>query len=420
MTSPLLWIWLAEACRPGTDTWGRLCRAGLSPKWLYEADRGVLAPFLGRRRAALDALCSKDLTEAGRILEACTAADITVVPYDAPEYPDAFRRLLSPPAVLYVRGRADLSSLPLSVSIVGTRDVSAYGERMAFAYADALARAGVAVISGLALGVDAVAHAGTLCAGGVTVAVIASGVDNVYPACHRYLADEICAHGGAIASEYPPGSRPERYRFPERNRLVAALGTAVAVIEGSAASGALITARSAMEQGIPVYALPGRAGDRNAEAAFALFREGAKMLLSPEDLLADFPSAPRGPIPPSPAPEVAPEDGIRRYGVCTASSRVASPAGTPSAQKAEGTEKIPSASSDESEKRSLPTADLGTLSPAAVSLLYAIPEDGSCLPDELSAQADPATLIRLLTVLELAGTIRRMPSGRICRIVALP
>ena len=85
MTSPLLWIWLAQACRPGSDTWGRLCGEDRSPEWLYHAGRDDLAPFLGRRRAALDALCDKDLTEAGRILENCTAAGITVLPYDAPE-----------------------------------------------------------------------------------------------------------------------------------------------------------------------------------------------------------------------------------------------------------------------------------------------------------------------------------------------
>lgn len=417
MTSPLLWIWLAQACRPGSDTWGRLCGEDRSPEWLYHAGRDDLTPFLGRRRAALEALCDKDLTEAGRILENCTDAGIAVIPYDAPEYPAAFRRLLSPPAVLYVHGRADLASLPFSVSVVGTRAVTEYGERLAFAYADAFARAGAAVISGLALGVDAVAHAGALSAGGLTVAVIASGVDCVYPACHRYLADEICRGGGAVVSEYPPGSRPERFRFPERNRLVAALGNATAVIEGSAKSGALITARSAMEQGIPVYALPGRAGDKNAEAAFALFREGAKMLLSPDELLADFSGQTKNLIPPPPAPETDPEEGIRRYGVCTATTRTEPPTGAASVDKPQRTEKHAPPTGG---KDPLPPADLGALSPAAVSLLYAIPADGSCLPDELSEQADPATLIRLLTVLELAGAIRRMPSGRICRIVSLP
>lgn len=414
MTSRALWVWLAQACRPGSAVWGQLRSMGQTPERLFAADREQLAPLLGRKRTVLEALCRKDLAPAEEILSVCAAGGISVIPFDDPAYPDCLRRIDAPPAVLYVRGAADLAHLPFSVGVVGTRAATDYGRTQAFALADKLARAGAAVISGLALGIDAVAHAAALAAGGVTVAVIACGVDRVYPACHLRLAEAVCKQG-ALVSEYPPGTMPERYRFPERNRIISALSSAVVVVEGAENSGALITARYAMEQGKATYAFPGRADDKTSAAPFAVYRAGGRMLLCAEDLLADFPREAAGLTPPASAskPPEDPKAVIARLGVCSVGDRPTSVRSAPGTTATDTPERPPC-------EDDMSAPDLSGLSSQALALLYAIPADGSCLPDELAELADPATLGRLLTMLEISGMIGRLPSGRICRTVSLP
>lgn len=198
-----------------------------------------------------------------------------------PDFPAALHSLSDPPLGVFVRGR--LPS-PQAVALVGSRRASAYGREVAEYLGKELARAGVWVVSGMARGVDGAAHRGALAATGLTVAVWGAGPDHVYPAEHGALAEEIAAQGGLI-TEYPPGTPPLPQHFPERNRLIAGLAKVVVVIEASERSGALITARLALDEGREVMAVPGSVFSRLSAGPNGLLRAGAAPVLGPGDIL---------------------------------------------------------------------------------------------------------------------------------------
>jgi DNA protecting protein DprA len=173
------------------------------------------------------------------------------------------------------------------VSVVGTRRLTDYGRKNTFAVAADLAVAGAIVVSGMAIGIDGVAHAGALSAEKPTVAVIGSGIDVCYPPQHKRLAREI-VKDGCVMTEYEPGRRPDKRNFPIRNRIISALSSATLLMEGSERSGALITARHAKEQGRAVYAFPGNVGNSSSVASNLLIKNGAKLFTSADDIVRDF------------------------------------------------------------------------------------------------------------------------------------
>jgi DNA processing protein len=211
------------------------------------------------------------------------AAGITALTWEDADYPGALRTIDASPPVLYVRGRLT-SQDEWSVALVGTRRASTYGREVAQVLSSELARHGVTVISGLALGVDTVAHRAAVEAGGRTVAVLGSGVDQIYPPQNRGLAQAI-AEQGAILSDYPLGTRPEATNFPPRNRIISGLSQGVVVIEASERSGALITAKFAAEQGRDVFAVPGSILHPGSAGCNMLIQQGATPLLSVDDVL---------------------------------------------------------------------------------------------------------------------------------------
>jgi DNA processing protein len=199
-------------------------------------------------------------------------------------YPPLLVELHDPPARLFLRGeRADLLFAP-AVAVVGARSCSAYGAQVARTLARELAGAGIAVVSGLARGIDGEAHRGALDAGGPTVAVLGCGIDRDYPAAHADLARRI-AQDGLIVSEYRPGTEPAPWRFPARNRLIAGLALATVVVEARERSGALITADFALELGRDVFAVPGEITSALSAGTNHLLRQGAAPLLSADDVL---------------------------------------------------------------------------------------------------------------------------------------
>jgi len=201
-------------------------------------------------------------------------------------YPRALREIHDPPGVLFVRGKLKPSDA-LAVGIVGTRHGTQYGLRQAERLAGALARAGLTIISGLARGIDAAAHRGALAAGGRTIAVLAGGVMNIYPPEHDRLADEVAAHG-ALLSETPPRATPLSGMFPQRTRLISGMSLGVIVVEAAERSGALITARHAMEQGREVFAVPGNVDSRASRGCHRLIRDGARLVESADDVLEEL------------------------------------------------------------------------------------------------------------------------------------
>lgn len=203
-----------------------------------------------------------------------------LVPADG-ELPPLLWELADPPLGLFVRGR--LATTP-AVALVGSRRATPYGRQVARLLGAELARAGAAVVSGMARGVDAAAHEGALEGGGTTWAVWGTGPDRVYPREHRPLAERIAA-AGALLTEYPPGVPPRRHQFPERNRIIAGLAAAVVVVEAAARSGALITARLALDEGREVLAVPGSVLSELSVGPNALLRLGARPALTPRDVL---------------------------------------------------------------------------------------------------------------------------------------
>jgi DNA processing protein len=214
-------------------------------------------------------------------------AGVQVVTRDDAGYPKNLREIYDPPLVLYVKGTLSERDA-LAMAIVGSRRTTLYGQEMARKLAFQLARVGVTVVSGLARGIDTAAHKGALQAKGRTVAVVGCGIDIVYPAENKKLADEIVEKGGAVVTEFPFGVKPDRQNFPMRNRIISGWSLGVVVVEANLRSGALITAGQAAEQGRQVFAVPGRADSILSRGANKLIKDGAKLTEDAEDVLSEF------------------------------------------------------------------------------------------------------------------------------------
>jgi DNA processing protein len=216
----------------------------------------------------------------------CGRHGVTILADSDPTYPRLLRDIPDPPAVLFVLGRM-IDEDGLAIAIVGTRHATHYGLRQAERLGAELARAGFAVVSGLARGIDAAAHRGALGAGGRTLAVLGSGVLNLYPPEHEKLGGEV-AERGALLSEAPPLAAPHSGAFPQRNRIISGLSLGTIIVEAGEHSGALITARHALEQNRDVFAVPGRVDSRASRGCHRLLRDGAKLVETVDDVLEEL------------------------------------------------------------------------------------------------------------------------------------
>jgi len=260
---------LIEACGDIDAAW----RASIQQMQAARLDRRTIELFLEARRTI------DPLTE----LQRAAAAGVEVLTWDDAAYPESLRSVDGAPPVLYVRGRL-LSQDEWAVAVVGTRHASSYGREVARQLGAELAQAGVTVVSGLALGIDTVAHRAALDAGGRTIAVLGSGVDQIYPPQNRGLAQAIVEQG-ALVSEYALGTRPDANNFPPRNRIISGLSRGVIIVEAGERSGALITARFAAEQGRELFAVPGSILSPGSVGCNTLIQQGATPLLSVDDVL---------------------------------------------------------------------------------------------------------------------------------------
>ncbi|MCL1693340.1 MAG: DNA-processing protein DprA [Actinomycetia bacterium] len=252
-------------------------RFGGAPKAVAAIERG--------RVKASDPIRANLAAPADQRRAELASLGIEAVYREGPGYPDHLDVFEDAPDILFVRG-----TLPQDpgVGIVGTRKCTAYGLELAEAYGRAVAATGWLVVSGLARGIDGAAHRGMVSGGGVGVAVLGCGIDVTYPREHRRLGEQILEAGGAIVSEYPPGSRPDAWRFPPRNRIIVGLSAAIVVVEAAKTGGALITAVKAAEYGIPVFAMPGDVDRRTSEGTNRLIRDGAFPVLDPDDLIEEL------------------------------------------------------------------------------------------------------------------------------------
>lgn len=222
-------------------------------------------------------------------LEHIRTAQVTLLTLADADYPPALRWIPEPPPVLYVRGRLQPVQR-LAVAVVGSRKPSPYGQTMAQRLSTDLARHGYTVISGLARGIDSLAHQSALQAGGQTLAVLGNGINVVYPPENRRLLEQIYTQG-AVISEFPFDTKPDRWNFPRRNRIISGLALGTLVIEATANSGSLHTARHALEQGREVFAVPGRIDTPNSQGTNSLIKSGAKLVENVNDILEEFPDA---------------------------------------------------------------------------------------------------------------------------------
>ena len=283
-----------------------------------------------------------------------------------PEYPELLRQIPDPPPLLFALGDLSLLERP-AVAIVGSRDHTTYGAEVARALAWGLGSGGIVVVSGMARGLDAVAHAGALDGGGGTIGVLGNGLGVVYPAANRALYQRV-AERGLLLTEFPPGEKPTAGSFPRRNRLISGLARVTVVVEAAEGSGALITAGTALDQGRDVMAVPGPITSPSSVGTNRLIRDGAEPLLSSDDLLAHYPEAVR---------------------------------------PAEGFASLPSA------PRALPEG-LGAVERAVAALLGAEP-----LPlDEIVGRSgrSPQDLLAALCALEIAGVVEQRPGQAFRRV----
>ena len=217
------------------------------------------------------------------LLEECRDLDVDIVPRSSELYPKSLLELCDAPPILFMRGKA-VAQDKFAVGVVGTRHPTTYGRRQTELIAGGLARAGVTVVSGLARGIDGIAHQAALDAGGRTIAVLGSGMRSIYPPEHEGLANAVVADG-AVFSEYPPSAKPRGGMFSQRNRLISGLSLGVVIIEAADRSGALITARLAGEQGRDCFAMPGPVNSRVSRGCNQLIRDGATLVQSADDIL---------------------------------------------------------------------------------------------------------------------------------------
>lgn len=223
---------------------------------------------------------------ASRELERLSSRNIAVVPLDDQRYPFSLKNIPDPPVVLYCRGKTEYLNHP-GVALVGSRSATTYGRRISYTLGRELAKNKICVISGMALGIDGEAHAGALAGEGPTIGVLGCGLDIVYPQQNHALFREV-AERGLLISEYPLGSMPDAFRFPERNRIISGLALGVVVVEATLKSGSLITAGLALEQGREVFAVPGRIDSAKSRGAHHLLQQGAKLVHTVDDILEEL------------------------------------------------------------------------------------------------------------------------------------
>ena len=284
---PGLASWLQLTLTPGlgSATLRSLLRQfGLPQEMLQQKRTGLAAVLPSEVLAALD---SREVLEAvTRSLEWAAGAGRAIVTLADESYPRTLLETPDPPSLLYAEGRLELLRRP-ALAIVGSRNASVQGERNAESFAKALSDAGLTIVSGLALGIDAAAHRGGLAGAGATIAVLGTGIDVVYPRRNAELCAQI-ARRGLLLSEFAPGTAPAAHNFPRRNRLISGLAQGCLVVEAALASGSLITARAAADQGREVFALPGSIHSPLAKGCHALIKSGAKLVESAEDVLAEL------------------------------------------------------------------------------------------------------------------------------------
>ena len=283
----VLWFWLSGVPGVGPVTVRDLLDKFGTPAEIFGAsEKALKETSLLKEDMLRDLIRSRDITLLQKRFDDMQRQGIRFLSFDSPEYPEVLRHIYDPPAALYIKGRIPEEN-ELLMAVVGGRRCSTAGRAAAHSICRGIAFSGISVISGMARGIDSCAHRGCLDGFGRTYAVLGCGVDICYPRENIELYEQIRQSGGLI-SEFPPGTPPRPWRFPVRNRLIAAMSHGILIVEARRKSGSLITAERGLEMGREIFAVPGRINDPLSEGCNLLIRDGAKLVMSHEDILDYF------------------------------------------------------------------------------------------------------------------------------------
>lgn len=388
-------IWLAE--RPNCSA--RFCRRLLdalgTARNVWEADEDRLRDAVQAKKNQLDSLMQKGLEHSRRIMSDCEKHGIRPISIAESDYPEPLRSMDNAPIVLYVRGNMPDWKSSLSIAMVGTRRATKYGLSAAHWLSGNLAKAGCVIVSGMAKGIDSQANRGALDVGGQTVAVMGCGLDICYPYSNKQLMDDIVRHG-AVISEYPPGTDPAAWHFPQRNRIISGLCRGLVVIEAPMRSGALITADWALNQGKDVFAVPGNINSPASMGTNQLVRQGAELVTCAEEILTHYPEELQRISPPTARyiPTTQPEQSADKE---TARER-------PKEPKPQNTQ-------NRNEKTAPAAKNTVALRPDEQMILQSVRNGAKCVDEILDAtDMSASNALAALTMLEINGILHRVGS----------
>lgn len=389
----------------GTRKAGRLIEIFRTPQAIFRASRSELESTGISASVAQSIASGCAFEEAVDQQEKAAAAGVMLVPVTDSRYPPRLKEIFDPPPLLFARGNVDLLQ-NLMIGVVGTRRPTAYGCAAAERLAKDLAGAGLTIASGMARGIDTAAHRATLDAAGDTIAVFGCGVDQVYPAENRKLAEQIAEHG-LLISEFPLGTPAYPQNFPVRNRIIAGMSAGVLVIEGGEYSGSAITAKLAAEQNREVFAVPGNITSKMSWGPNLLIKQGAKLVQEWNDVVT----------------ELKPEDRRRLVDQCRNRLKLQdqNAGGSPNESGPEsGPESMGVDGASIGSGRNGPMA--GPMKGIAQAVLGRLKPDSAVGLDDLLAeiagQASPSEVIAVLFELELAGLVRQVPGKRYIKVWA--
>ena len=417
MRDVLSWTWLSVRLGAASPYLNPLLEHFAAAADVYAADHAALAAVEGLPESVRLRLLDKDTDRAERILEDCRRLGIGVMTYDDSRYPRLLKQIAKPPAVLYFVGKPIDFDRKLGVAVVGTRTMTEYGRDVTYRFSYDLASAGAVIVSGMALGVDGMAAAGSLDAQMPTAVVLGSGLDVVYPKMHTKLYKCILRDGFAV-SEYPPGAEPDARNFPQRNRIIRGLARCVLVTECPETSGALITAREALAEGKPLFAVPGAITMPGSAGTNELIKSGsAKMVTSPTDILDLFE--------PAHFPELdASAVGAMNYNAAKAESTYAVSTKTSKVAWAKVRRKKPESAPDDSpdtvRESSAPkvTETFVPMSETEKKIYACIPEEGQVSVDLIASGsgAPVPDVLTALLALTCKGVVRQLPGNFYTRV----
>ena len=399
----LHWIWLAT--RNMTDNCKvRLLEHFHDPEQIYFAEEDSFSELDFLTEKAAESLKDKTLDESRKILGECTDKEIGILTLEDGKYPNKLKNIADPPVVLYYRGKLpDFDGNPV-IGVVGTRDASAYGLKSAKKMGYQIARCGGVLVSGMAAGIDRAAMEGALMAGSPVVGILGCGADVVYPARNRGLYADTVRYG-CLLTEFPPRTPPYHYNFPKRNRIISGLSDGVLVVEAPQRSGALITARQAMDQGRDVFVVPGNIDVASAQGSNALLRDGAMPAGCGWDVVGEYEGRYPGKVK---------NAGQVELNLSAEDRSLAQVAQKPQKSGVKPAKKKRSLKKVIDNPENEPYIDLTKILPSLSETERAIVNQlagGGKLADDIIADSGLSTPVVLscLTILEVRGIVRRLP-----------